>query len=51
MDNFSVIYKILKKLEKAMDIDEFSLDDISAQVLKVGESRWAAIKEMLFGSV
>lgn len=30
MDNFSVIYKILKKLEKAMDLDEFSIDDVSA---------------------
>lgn len=51
MDNSSVIYKILKKLEKAMDIDEFSLDDISAEVLKINENRWAAIKEMLFRSV
>ena len=51
MDNFSVIYKILKKLEKAMDLDEFSIDDVSAEVLKISESRWAAIKEMLFVSV
>lgn len=48
MNNFDIIYKILKKLEKAMDLDEFTLDDISAQVLKVGESRWAAIMEMLY---
>ena len=34
-----------------MDLDEFSLDDISAEVLKINENRWAAIKEMLFGSV
>ena len=47
MDNFSVIYKILKKLEKAMDLDEFSIDDVSAEVLKISESRWAAIIEML----
>lgn len=39
MDNFSVIYKSLKKLEKAMDLDEFSIDDVSAEVLKISESR------------
>lgn len=47
MDNFSIIYKILKKLEKAMDLDEFSIDDVSAEILKISESRWAAIIEML----
>ena len=50
MDNFAIIYKILKKLEKAMDLDEFSLDDISAEVLKISENRWSAIIEMLYSS-
>lgn len=29
MDNFTVIYKILKALEKAMDYDEFDIAMIS----------------------
>lgn len=31
MNNFSVIYKILKILEEAMDYDEFDADVVSAQ--------------------
>ncbi|WP_243009241.1 YjcQ family protein [Clostridium sp. AM58-1XD] len=35
MDNFSVIYKILKALEKAMDIDEFDPASISHKKLGI----------------
>lgn len=47
MDNFSVIYKILKALEKAMDLEQFDLAAISPEVLKVSDNRWFAIMEML----
>lgn len=39
MDNFRVIYRILKYLEAAMDCDEFDADAISPARLKVTESR------------
>ena len=47
MDNFSVIYKILKTLEKAMDYDEIEIESISADTLGITENRWLAIMEML----
>ena len=47
MDNFSVIYKILRTLEKAMDCDEFDIKSIGADVLGISENRWLAIMEML----
>lgn len=47
MDNFSIIYRILRYLEKAMDYDEIDMDRISSTALKVSEQRWVAIMEML----
>ena len=47
MDNFNIIYKILKQLEKAMDYDEFDMDFVSAEHLKISENRWVRIWEML----
>lgn len=47
MDNFKVIYRILRYLEKAMDYDEADTSFISAAALKISEQRWAAIMEML----
>lgn len=47
MDNFKIIYKILKILEKAMDLEEFDENQISAEVLKISEARWNSIMEML----
>lgn len=47
MDNFKVIYHILRYLEKAMDYDEADTSFISAGALKISERRWAAIMEML----
>ena len=44
MDNFRIIYRILRYLERAMDYDEPDLDQISAQK---SEQRWAAIMKML----
>lgn len=47
MDNFKVIYRILRYLEKAMDLDEPDMDKISAEALRLTEQRWLAIVEML----
>ncbi len=47
MDNFQAVYKILSALEKAMDLPEFEISQISASVLKVSEERWARYIEMM----
>lgn len=47
MDNFKTIYRILRYLEKAMDLDEPDMDRISAPALGLTERRWTAIIEML----
>ena len=39
MDNFTVIYKILKVLEKSMDYEEFDDRAISPEVLNVSKER------------
>ncbi len=50
MDNFTIIYKILSALEKAMDYSEFDVNLINAQSLKISEERWARYMEMLSDS-
>ena len=48
VDNFKVIYRILKALEAAMDYDEFDMDMISHEKLGISENRWAALlREMV----
>lgn len=47
MDNFIIIYKILKSLERAMDFSEFDINEISWEALRISENRWYAIMEML----
>ena len=47
MDNFKIIYRILKALEIAMDADEFDMDMISAERLKITENRWTALMAQL----
>lgn len=47
MDNFRVIYRILRYLEKALDYDEPNMDCISAKALKLSDQRWMALMEML----
>lgn len=50
MDNFTVIYKILKSLEKAMDYDEFDARQISHTRLNISYQRWEKIMIMLVKS-
>lgn len=47
MDNFKAVYRILSTLEKAMDLTEFDISQISADVLGVSEQRWARYFEMM----
>lgn len=47
MDNFKVIYKILKLLEVAMDYDEFDRSQLTAEYLGISKNRLNAILIML----
>jgi hypothetical protein len=47
MDNFKVIYKILKTLEKAMDCDEFDISLIAPAQYDITRERWIKIIENL----
>lgn len=40
MDNFKVIYKILRELEKNMGNENFSVKSISAEMMKMPFERW-----------
>ncbi|MDO4647421.1 MAG: YjcQ family protein [Eubacteriales bacterium] len=50
MNNFAVIYKILKALEKAMDLEEFQASSISPERLGISRERWEKILIMLVKS-
>ena len=47
MDNFKIIYRILKELEAAMDYQEVDVDAFSAEVLGITQERWSSIMAML----
>ena len=47
MDNFRVIYKILRYLEVAMDYDEIDPERLSAESLGISKNRRLALLEML----
>ena len=40
MDNFKIIYKILRELEKNMGNEDFDISCISAEKLKISFERW-----------
>ena len=48
MDNFKVIYKILKLLEKYMDCDEIDVNDFTPERFDVSENRFYSILTMLY---
>lgn len=48
MDNFKIIYKILKNLEKNMGNEEFEIESISAQHLKISYEQWEQLLIMLY---
>lgn len=43
MDNFKVIYKILRELEKNMGNEDFDLKNISAEKMKMPFEKWEQI--------
>ena len=47
MDNFSIIYKILKALEKAMDYEVFDTSLIAPERLGITRERWEKLLIML----
>lgn len=47
MDNFKIIYKILKILETAMNLEEFDKSLISAESLGLSLPLWSRIMKML----
>lgn len=47
MDNFKVIYRILKALEKSMDYEEFEQEIILPETLGIPAERWKRIIMML----
>lgn len=47
MDNFKVIYKILKQLEAMLDCEENNIEAISAERLGISRERWEQILIML----
>lgn len=48
MDNFKIIYKILKYLEQNLDYEETDITPISAVKLKITEQRWEQLLIMLY---
>lgn len=40
MDNFKIIYKILKELENNMGNEKFSMETISAEKMKISFEKW-----------
>lgn len=51
IDNFRAVYRILSALERAMDVEEFSLSEhIGADKLGISQERWLKYIEMLCDS-
>lgn len=47
MDNFKIIYRILKILEKSMELEEFDNGTISAESLDIPFPLWCRIMKMM----
>lgn len=50
MDNFAIIYRILKALEKGMDYEVFDVSAISPERLGITRERWEKIIIMIVRS-
>ena len=49
-ENYRIIYRILRTLEREMDAEEIDPEMISAECLGVNKARWANLIEMLVDS-
>lgn len=47
MDNFKIIYKILKALEQHMDCEKFPNELIEPETLGLSKERWARLMKIL----
>lgn len=47
MNNFNIIYRILKALERAMDLERFDTNEISNEKFGISEVRWIRLIQML----
>ena len=47
MDNFKIIYKILKHLEASMDSEVLDMEPISAEQLRISYERWSELLRLL----
>lgn len=50
MDNFKLIYKILRILEKSMDVEELDNSTLSAESLGITQPRWCRLMKILADS-
>lgn len=50
MEDFGIIYRILRTLQKGMDCEEFDQSAISAEALGLSLPRWSRIISMLLSS-
>lgn len=46
MDDFRIIYKILRILQNSMDLEEFDRNSISAEVLGLSVPKWSRLMAM-----
>lgn len=47
MDNFAIMYKILRTLEKALDFEEFDMKTIAPERYGISYRRWEQLMIML----
>lgn len=47
MDDFRLIYQILRILQKSMDLEEFDTETLSAEALGLSVPKWSRIMTML----
>ena len=47
MDNFKIIYKILRELEKNMGNENFNIETISAEKMKISFEKWEQLLIMM----
>lgn len=47
MDDFRIIYKILRILQNSMDLEEFDRNSISAKALGLSVPKWSRLMAML----
>lgn len=47
MEDFRIIYKILRILQKAMDLEEFDSEELSAEALGLTVPKWSRLVAML----